>query len=102
MFLNGVGRELTVAIPRGASTPHLTPAPGLGCMTSAGVVTQQAILPVMASNDDEHRSGLTDTAGRVAFYPARAAARAWRGPLPICFPQAALGNRQLTRRELRD
>jgi uncharacterized RDD family membrane protein YckC len=35
----------------------------------------------MASKDDEHRSGLTDTAGRVAFYPARAAARAWRGPL---------------------
>ena len=35
----------------------------------------------MASTDDEHRSGLTDAAGRVAFYPARAAARAWRGPL---------------------
>jgi uncharacterized RDD family membrane protein YckC len=35
----------------------------------------------MASKDDEHRSGLTDAAGRVAFYPARAAARAWRGPL---------------------
>ena len=35
----------------------------------------------MASKDDEYRSGLTDAAGRVAFYPARAAARAWRGPL---------------------
>ena len=35
----------------------------------------------MASKDDEHRSALTDAAGRVAFYPARAAARAWRGPL---------------------
>lgn len=35
----------------------------------------------MASKDDEHRSGLTDAAGRVAFFPARAAARAWRGPL---------------------
>lgn len=35
----------------------------------------------MAPNDDEHRSGLTDAAGRVAFFPARAAARAWRGPL---------------------
>jgi uncharacterized RDD family membrane protein YckC len=35
----------------------------------------------MASKDDEHRSALTDAAGRVAFYPARAAARAWRGSL---------------------
>jgi uncharacterized RDD family membrane protein YckC len=35
----------------------------------------------MASNDDEHRSGLTDAAGRAAFYPARAAARVWRGRL---------------------
>lgn len=35
----------------------------------------------MASKDHEHRSGLTDAAGRVAFFPARAAARAWRGPL---------------------
>jgi uncharacterized RDD family membrane protein YckC len=35
----------------------------------------------MASKDDDHRSALTDAAGRVAFYPARAAARAWRGPL---------------------
>jgi hypothetical protein len=35
----------------------------------------------MASNDDDHRSALTDAAGRVAFYPARAAARAWRVPL---------------------
>ena len=35
----------------------------------------------MAPKDDDHRSALTDAAGRVAFYPARAAARAWRGPL---------------------
>ena len=35
----------------------------------------------MASTDDEQRSGLTDAAGRAAFYPARAAARAWRGPI---------------------
>lgn len=34
----------------------------------------------MASNDDE-RSGFFDAAGRAAFFPARAAARAWRGPL---------------------
>jgi uncharacterized RDD family membrane protein YckC len=31
--------------------------------------------------DDEQRPGLTGAAGRAAFYPARAAARAWRGPL---------------------
>jgi uncharacterized RDD family membrane protein YckC len=35
----------------------------------------------MASKDDEHRSGLADAAGRAAFFPARAAARAWRGPI---------------------
>ena len=35
----------------------------------------------MASKDDTPRSGLADAAGRAAFYPARAAARAWRGPL---------------------
>jgi uncharacterized RDD family membrane protein YckC len=35
----------------------------------------------MASKDDEHRSGLGDAAGRAALYPARAAARAWRGRL---------------------
>jgi uncharacterized RDD family membrane protein YckC len=35
----------------------------------------------MAANDDEHRSGLADAAGRAAFFPARAAARVWRGPL---------------------
>ena len=35
----------------------------------------------MAPKDDEHRSGLADAAGRAAFFPARAAARAWRGPL---------------------
>jgi uncharacterized RDD family membrane protein YckC len=30
---------------------------------------------------DEPRSGLADAAGRAAFFPARAAARAWRGPI---------------------
>lgn len=35
----------------------------------------------MASKDDEHRSGLSGAAGRVALFPARAAARAWREPL---------------------
>jgi uncharacterized RDD family membrane protein YckC len=35
----------------------------------------------MASKDDEHRSSLTDAAGRAAFFPARAAARVWRGPI---------------------
>jgi uncharacterized RDD family membrane protein YckC len=35
----------------------------------------------MASEEDEGRSGLADTAGRAAFYPARVAARAWRGRL---------------------
>ena len=35
----------------------------------------------MADKDDEPRSGLADAAGRAAFFPARAAARAWRGPL---------------------
>jgi ABC-type molybdate transport system permease subunit len=35
----------------------------------------------VASKDDERGSGLSDAAGRVAFFPARAAARAWRGPL---------------------
>ena len=36
----------------------------------------------MASEDDERRTaGLGDAAGRAAFFPARAAARAWRGPL---------------------
>jgi len=33
------------------------------------------------ARDDEQRSGLADAAGRAAFFPARAAARAWRGPL---------------------
>jgi uncharacterized RDD family membrane protein YckC len=33
------------------------------------------------ASDDEQRSGLADAAGRAAFFPARAAARAWRGPL---------------------
>src|SRR5215207_3492358 len=35
----------------------------------------------MATDDDEPHSGLADAAGRAAFFPARAAARAWRGPL---------------------
>ena len=35
----------------------------------------------MANSDDEPRSGLADAAGRAAFFPARAAARVWRGPL---------------------
>ena len=35
----------------------------------------------MAPRDDEPRSGLADAAGRAAFFPARAAARAWRGPI---------------------
>ena len=35
----------------------------------------------MASDDDERRSGLADAAGRAAFFPARAAARAGRGPI---------------------
>ena len=33
------------------------------------------------ANRDEPRSGLADAAGRAAFFPARAAARAWRGPI---------------------
>jgi uncharacterized RDD family membrane protein YckC len=33
------------------------------------------------ANDDRHRPGLADAAGRAAFFPARAAARAWRGRL---------------------
>jgi uncharacterized RDD family membrane protein YckC len=35
----------------------------------------------MAPSDDEHRYGLAGAAGRAAFFPARAAARAWRGPI---------------------
>ena len=35
----------------------------------------------MEPKDDRERSGLAHTAGRAAFFPARAAARAWRGPL---------------------
>lgn len=35
----------------------------------------------MAASDDEKRHGLADTAGRAAFFPARAAARVWRRPL---------------------
>jgi uncharacterized RDD family membrane protein YckC len=36
---------------------------------------------VKASKDGERKPGLADAAGRAAFYPARAAARAWRGPI---------------------
>jgi uncharacterized RDD family membrane protein YckC len=36
---------------------------------------------IVAPKDDEQRSGLAGAAGRAAFYPARAAARAWRGPI---------------------
>jgi uncharacterized RDD family membrane protein YckC len=35
----------------------------------------------MANRDEEPRSGLADAAGRAAFFPARAAARVWRGPI---------------------
>jgi uncharacterized RDD family membrane protein YckC len=35
----------------------------------------------MALKDNEHRLGLADAAGRAAFFPARAAARVWRGPI---------------------
>jgi uncharacterized RDD family membrane protein YckC len=34
-----------------------------------------------ARSDDERRGGLSGAAGRAAFFPARAAARAWRRPL---------------------
>jgi uncharacterized RDD family membrane protein YckC len=33
------------------------------------------------ANDDSQRSGFADAAGRAAFFPARAAARVWRGRL---------------------
>jgi uncharacterized RDD family membrane protein YckC len=32
-------------------------------------------------HEKEQRASLTDAAGRAAFFPARAAARAWRGPI---------------------
>jgi hypothetical protein len=35
----------------------------------------------VAGGDPRKRSGLADTAGRAAIYPARVAARAWRAPL---------------------
>lgn len=35
----------------------------------------------MTTDDDERRPGLASAAGRAAFFPARAAARAWRGPI---------------------
>ena len=33
------------------------------------------------TNDNQPRAGLTGAAGRAAFFPARAAAKAWRGPI---------------------
>jgi uncharacterized RDD family membrane protein YckC len=39
------------------------------------------ILLEMASSDDEQRSGLTDAAGRAAFFPARTVVRIWRDQL---------------------
>ena len=36
---------------------------------------------VKGSKDNERKPGLADAAGRAAFFPARAAARAWRGPI---------------------
>jgi uncharacterized RDD family membrane protein YckC len=36
---------------------------------------------VTASDDEAHRSGFAAAAGRAAFFPARAAAQAWRGRL---------------------
>ena len=38
-------------------------------------------LRAKAPTDTERKPGLADAAGRAAFYPARAAARAWRGPI---------------------
>ena len=35
----------------------------------------------MATSDDDPRPGLANAAGRAAFFPARAAARAWRGSI---------------------
>jgi uncharacterized RDD family membrane protein YckC len=35
----------------------------------------------VASDEERDRSGLADVAGRAAFFPARAAARAWRAPI---------------------
>jgi uncharacterized RDD family membrane protein YckC len=35
----------------------------------------------VASDDERDRTGLADVAGRAAFFPARAAARAWRSPI---------------------
>jgi len=35
----------------------------------------------VAANRHEHSSGFAEAAGRAAFIPARAAARAWRGPI---------------------
>jgi uncharacterized RDD family membrane protein YckC len=36
---------------------------------------------LVMANDDRNRPGLADAAGRAAFFPARAAARVWRGRL---------------------
>ena len=38
-------------------------------------------MSTVAAKDDERRSGLVGATGRAAFLPARAAARAWRGPI---------------------
>lgn len=47
------------------------------CLEGSGAASDT---PSMAS-DDRERPGLGDTAGRAAFFPARAAARVWRGRL---------------------
>ena len=69
-----------------------------GSLTSPGIDEQSPVLArcrgpsmekaepardtaVMKSRDDEDRPGLADAAGRAAFFPARAAARVWRGPI---------------------
>ncbi len=50
------------------------------CSVSAALLRTKPSSHLMA-RDDERRPGLADAAGRAAFFPARAAARAWRGPL---------------------
>ncbi len=50
---------------------------------------------MMASKDDEQRSGFADAAGRAAFFPARAAARAWRRPLEDAVDEVCLHPRSL-------
>ena len=41
----------------------------------------------MAEKDDQHRGGLADAAGHAALFPARAAARALRGPIEEAFDE---------------